>query len=171
MLRCTHCGKCFDLQKEFDKCPACKIGILVGGNFAKNGKPAIESATESMQQALDRFKINTAKHYDILDEIDLDPPDDFFDSGYIDESELDFLNLDSMIPEHLNCHCHFEPIENYYNGEWHLELSSDDTEIHGFMIQTLSPLKESNTYFEEMFDKFIRTFGIGAIVPVGQRNS
>lgn len=41
-LRCTACGKRFErFGTEFDPCPECEIGVLVGGSFAINGQSAL----------------------------------------------------------------------------------------------------------------------------------
>lgn len=41
-LRCTACGKDFELfGKEFDPCPECIEGVLVGGKYAKNDQSTL----------------------------------------------------------------------------------------------------------------------------------
>jgi len=182
-LRCTHCGNIFELRKEFDKCPECKIGTLVGGNFAKNGKPAIESASkdlesetkaqfEELNNALESFGI-TQQDYE---EVGLDPSDDFFDSDYAQElgdEEGCYSPDDEMVnelgvvpPEHPNCPC--------INKPYHLNfLTIGDSNIHEFMCYTLDPISKENPkkICNKMRERFIRTFEKDATVPVGQRNS
>jgi len=135
-LRCTHCYDDFDVHnvfepiKEFQKCPKCKIGFLVDGHFAETGKSALTDLSN------------------------LDPPDDFFDSGYEDEkSGFHCLNPNDIVPEHPNCSCHSEnddkkickrDVCDYTCGnvhldlpEWNMLLSTNDIEQQQFIVCTL----------------------------------
>jgi len=176
MLRCTHCGQFFDLQKEFTQCPECKIGTLVGGDFTMNGllESEIRAQFEELNSALESFGV-TQQDYE---EAGLDTPDDFYNSGYIDESEFHQPNLNDIVPEHPNCPCHSEPIgdDTYCVSKFpgHLDfLTIGDLSTHEFMCYTLDPISKEDPkkLCGKMGERFTRTFKVNAAVPVGQRNS
>lgn len=143
MLRCTYCKKKFSIQfldLEFKRCPICKTGFLVGGYFAKTGKSAL----------------------------DLEPPDDFFDSGYVNEKPKFYQpNPNEIVNKHLMHRC--------YNMRvlpvWNLQLSADDIDTQRFMTCTIDVEVakhivediESGEIITEAINKmseiFVNTFG------------
>lgn len=61
MLRCTKCGEVFErFGKEFELCPECKVGFLIGGSFAKTGQSALyqEMTQHDPQDPIDEFDCN-----------------------------------------------------------------------------------------------------------------
>jgi len=170
---------CFNCKKEFD--------LPIKVNISSDGQSAyLYKCPFCNSMDVDKFDneiITGSNCYDCFNEHINSYNEDFenFEEGEEEEEEeLNPLLLKDYesIPEHPNCPCHIpviKPTNNYIRGDWNLKLTEDDKEEHEFMLLTLDPLIKKLIvpidYYDEMNNRFVKTFDKDAGVPVGKRNS
>lgn len=158
-LRCTSCGKGFELfGTEFDPCPECKVGTLVGGHFGKTGQSALY---DEMTQYNPDDKIT---FHDSNNEMDcdgdcdncLEEPEDPYATDCKGDCDNCFNEpLSSADGDYDNCFANPK--------DFNESLSSADVSEMEFMLSTLDYNGYDNHHIPEMIildslDIFIETF-------------